>query len=105
MSEAGLARVDIIVPVYRGEAAVRRCLDALFASDATQWADVILVDDASPEPAVSSCLRQWAGMPSVTLITHKTNLGFVDSVNEAAQTHPDRDFVILNADTEVSSDW
>lgn len=105
MSEAGLARVDIIVPVYRGEAAVRRCLDALFASDATQWADVILVDDASPEPAVSSCLRQWAGMPSVTLITHKTNLGFVDSVNEAAQTHPERDFVILNADTEVSSDW
>ena len=105
MSESAAAQVDIIVPVFRGERAVRRCLDALLASDAMQSANVILVDDASPEPAISTYLRQLAEMPGVTLIAHETNQGFVDSVNEAAAVHPDRDFVILNADTEVASDW
>jgi len=105
MSEQLPTRLDIIVPVFSGEEAVRKCLDALFASDALQLADVILVDDASPESVISSYLRQWAERPGVTLLVHEENKGFVNSVNEAARIHPDRDFVILNADTEVSSDW
>jgi len=105
MSEQQPTRLDIIVPVFSGEEAVRKCLDALFASDALQLADVILVDDASPESVISSYLRQWAERPGVTLLVHEENKGFVNSVNEAARIHPDRDFVILNADTEVSSDW
>ena len=105
MSEPVADRVDIIVPVFQGEQAVRKCLSALFDSDAVQCADVILVDDASPEPAISTYLKQLAEMPGVTLIAHETNQGFVDSVNEAAAVNPDRDFVILNADTEVASDW
>ena len=105
MSEPAAAQVDIIVPVYKGEYSVRRCLDALFASDAIQSASVVLVDDASPEPAISTYLKQLAEMPKVTLISHETNQGFVYSVNKAAAVHPDRDFVILNADTEVASDW
>ena len=105
MSGPAAAQVDIIVPVYKGEYSVRRCLDALFASDAMQSASVVLVDDASPEPAISTYLKQLAEMPEVTLVSHETNRGFVDSVNEAAAVHPDRDFVILNADTEVASDW
>lgn len=99
------ARVDIIVPIFKGEQSVRRCLGALFDSDAMQYADVILVDDASPEPAISTYLLGLADMPGVTLVSHERNQGFIDSVNEAAAIHPDRDFVILNADTEVASDW
>jgi GT2 family glycosyltransferase/glycosyltransferase involved in cell wall biosynthesis len=105
MSEQLPKGMDIIVPVFSGEGAVRKCLEALFASDAEQVADVILVNDASPEPAISSYLRQWADRPGVTLLAHEENKGFVESVNEATRIHPDRDFVILNADTEVSSDW
>jgi len=105
MSEQLPKGMDIIVPVFSGEGAVRKCLEALFASDAEQVADVILVNDASPEPAISSYLRQWADRPGVTLLAHEENKGFVESVNEATRIHPDRDFVILNADTEVASDW
>ena len=98
-------RIDIVIPVFRGEGAVRRCLESVFASDAASVADIVVVDDASPEPAVSEYLRVLAADNKVTLLRHEHNQGFVESVNEAADLHPDRDFVILNADTEVAGDW
>jgi GT2 family glycosyltransferase/glycosyltransferase involved in cell wall biosynthesis len=98
-------RIDIVIPVFRGEAAVRRCLESVFASDAVSVADIVVVDDASPEPAVSEYLQALAAENKVTLLRHEHNQGFVESVNEAADLHPDRDFVILNADTEVAGDW
>ena len=98
-------RIDIVIPVFRGEVAVRRCLESVFASDAARVADIVVVDDASPEPAVSEYLQALAANNKVTLLRHEHNQGFVESVNEAAELHPDRDFVILNADTEVAGDW
>ena len=98
-------RIDIVIPVFRGEAAVRRCLESVFASDASSVADIVVVDDASPEPAITDYLQTLATANKVTLLRHQHNQGFVESVNEAAALHPDRDFVILNADTEVAGDW
>ena len=98
-------RIDIVIPVFRGEGAVRRCLESVFASDAARIADIVVVDDASPEPAVSEYLQALAADNKVILLRHEHNQGFVESVNEAAGLHPDRDFVILNADTEVAGDW
>ena len=45
----------IIVPIYRGLAETQACLDALFAA-APQGSKIILVDDATPEPALAA----WA---------------------------------------------
>ena len=97
--------IDLIIPVYSGESAVRRCLDSVFRSDIAERVEVIVIDDASPEPAISAFLRELASKQRLTLIHHAANLGFVSSVNEAASLHPERDFVVLNADTEVHGDW
>ncbi len=105
MIEAAFGRLDIIIPVYRGETAVRRCLDSVLSSDAMELADVVIINDDSPEPGITAFLDDFAAQRSVSLINHDVNQGFVACVNAAAALHPDRDFVILNADTEVASDW
>ena len=98
-------RFDIVIPVFRGDLAVRRCLESVLASEASSVADIVVVDDASPEPAITDYLQTLATANKVTLLRHEHNQGFVASVNEAAELRPDRDFVILNADTEVAGDW
>ena len=105
MTDVAFGRLDIIIPVYRGEKAVRRCLDSVLASDAMELADVVIINDASPERGITAFLDDFVAQGSVSLINYDVNQGFVACVNAAAALHPDRDFVILNADTEVASDW
>jgi GT2 family glycosyltransferase len=67
--------------------------------------EVIVVDDASPEPELSAWLREAAAGGRFTLLVHERNAGFVASVNEGMRLHPDRDVLLLNSDTEVAGDW
>ena len=69
MTEAALDRLDIIIPVYRGEVSVRRCLDSVLASNAMEIADLVIINDASPESGVTACLNELATKQSVTLST------------------------------------
>ncbi|HUP98549.1 MAG TPA: glycosyltransferase [Usitatibacter sp.] len=97
--------LDIVVPVYRGEAETRACLASVLAADCARPVNVIVIDDASPEPAISALLRDLARDRRITLIVHAGNRGFVASVNEGMAVHPDRDVVLLNSDTEVADGW
>jgi len=54
------AAVDIIVPVYRGELETRACLESVLAASANTPREVVVVDDASPEPTISAWLRELA---------------------------------------------
>jgi GT2 family glycosyltransferase/glycosyltransferase involved in cell wall biosynthesis len=65
----------------------------------------VVIDDQSPEPAISAWLRTLAESGRITLIRHESNRGFVASVNEGMALHPDRDVVLLNSDTEVPGGW
>ncbi len=97
--------VDIVVPVFRGEAETRACLESVLASQCATPHELIVVDDASPEPAISLWLEDLAAQGRITLVRHATNRGFVASVNEAMARHPSRDVVLLNSDTEVAHGW
>ncbi len=97
--------LDIVVPVYRGEAETRACLESVLAAPTRRPFEVVVIDDASPEPAISAWLRALASAGRITLIAHGDNRGFVASVNEGMQLHPARDVVLLNSDTEVASGW
>lgn len=97
--------VDIVVPVYRSLRATQRAVGSLLASRGSIPFEVIVVDDASPEPAISAWLRELSAQAAITLIVHARNRGFVHSVNEALAVHPDRDVVLLNSDTEVAPGW
>jgi GT2 family glycosyltransferase len=99
------ATVDIVVPVYRGEAETRACLASVLASRNDRPSHVVVVDDASPEPAIAAYLRTLAAAGRIELLRHEANRGFVASVNEAMRLHPERDVVLLNSDTEVAPGW
>lgn len=99
------AVVDVIVPVYRGRLETLHCLCNLLKSTARTAFEVIVIDDASPEPELSADLKQLAARGLFTLLTNERNLGFVATVNRGMALHPERDVVLLNADTEVYGDW
>src|SRR5205814_3470036 len=97
--------IDVVIPVYRGFDATRRCLESVLAARCENEREVVVVDDASPQPAISSWLHGLADQGRITLIVHGTNLGFPASANEGMRLHPQRDVVLLNADTEVPDGW
>jgi len=99
--------VDIIIPVYLGHAAVRACIDSVSASLAHNKtrAEIVVIDDASPEPALSAWLDDLAQQGRITLLRNSYNLGFIETVNRGLRLHADRDVMLLNADTFVHGDW
>ena len=96
--------VDVIVPVYRNLDVTRRCIEAVLGSELPDETRVVVIDDASPEPAVS---RYVAGLQSSRIVSvrNEQNLGFVGSVNRALSLCEGRDAVLVNSDTVVAGDW
>jgi len=97
--------IDVIIPAYRGLPETRRCVVSVLESRVAVAHAVTVIDDASPEPALSAWLREVAASGRIALLAHRTNLGFVASANEGMALHPDRDVVLLNSDTEVADGW
>lgn len=97
--------VDVIVPVYRGLEETRRCIESVRRTHCATPFELVLIDDASPEPELASYCASLGNQPGVTVLVNARNLGFVGSVNRGMSLHPDRDVVLLNSDTEVANDW
>ena len=96
---------DIVIPVYKGLEETRRCIESVLA--ARQQADtrVVVIDDATPEPAIARHLDELAAAGRVTLVRNEKNLGFVRSANRGMEHAAGRDVILLNSDTEVANDW
>ena len=97
--------VDVVIPVYRDFALTRRCLESVLRDPDRPPGRILVVDDRSPEPALSAWLRACAAAGGIELIRNKKNLGFVASVNLAMKRSAPRDIVLLNSDTEVPAGW
>jgi GT2 family glycosyltransferase/glycosyltransferase involved in cell wall biosynthesis len=98
-------RVAVVIPVYRGLDETRRCLASVLAHRDGVPAEIIVIDDCSPDPGMSNWLRELAADGSITLLRNDVNRGFVASVNRGMAAAGDRDVVLLNSDTEVPSNW
>ncbi|MFG5777214.1 methyltransferase domain-containing protein [Comamonas sp. J-3] len=98
--------VDIIVPVYRGLADTRLCIDSVLSSNMSTPYRLVVINDCSPEPAVTDWLRERAKQDSrILLLENEENLGFVGTVNRGMALSGDNDVLLLNSDTEVANDW
>ena len=98
--------VDIIVPVYRGLADTRLCIDSVLASTNQSAWRLVVINDASPEPEVTAWLRERAAQDSrITLLENRDNLGFVGTVNRGMALSDSNDVLLLNSDTEVANNW
>lgn len=97
--------VDIIVPVYKGLEETRQCLESLLAAENKTHQEIIVIDDASPEPALVEYLQELAQDGKITILHNTENLGFVLTCNRGMALHSERDVVLLNSDTQVANDW
>lgn len=97
--------VDVVVPVYRGREETLACLRSVFAAEDTTPREVVVIDDASPDADLVSDLTALAAEGRITLLRNPRNLGFPATVNRGLALHPDRDAVLLNADTLVAGPW
>jgi GT2 family glycosyltransferase len=94
------AALAVVVPVYRGLAVTRACLEALFQA-APKRAKIIVVDDATPEPALAAWLDGLHASGKIVLCRHATNQGFPAAANTGILAAGKRDILLLNSDTLV----
>lgn len=95
--------VDVIVPVYAGLEETRECILSALAT-LPVWAELIVINDASPEPELTNWLRQFAPN-NFRLLENDQNLGFVATVNRGMKLNLNRDILLLNSDVEVANNW
>lgn len=105
-AEAASPGIAVVVPVYRGMEETRACLASLAASLPRDplIREIVLIDDASPEPGMAALLAEFAarGEVAVRVLANARNKGFVASVNRAIEAaDPACDVIVLNADTVV----
>lgn len=95
-----------IVPVYRGLADTRLCLESLIPQ-LGPGLRALVIDDGSPEPELVAYLDDLArrDVPGLAVLRNPANLGFVGTVNRAfALLEPGEDAVLVNADTILPAD-
>ena len=94
-------RVSIIVPMYGNALFTYTCLKSVRANTPVENYEVIVVDDASPEPAAQTL----AAVTGVRFERNAANLGFVSSCNRAAAMARGEILVFVNNDTIVTPGW
>lgn len=94
-----------IVPVYNGLSDLKACLASLLPQLAPGRMRALVIDDASPDPAVTRYLDDLAAeaRPGLTVLRNRENLGFIGTVNAGfALLEPGEDCVLVNADTVLA---
>jgi GT2 family glycosyltransferase len=96
--------VAIVIPVYDAPALVERCIESVLAHT-TGRARLIVIDDASPDPAIAPLLARYASRTGITVLRNEHNRGFTATANLGIAQAGRADVVLLNADTEVGPNW
>ena len=94
--------VSVIVPVYKVELYLRRCVDSILAQTFCDF-ELILVDDGSPDNCGSIC-DEYASKDSKIHVIHQKNGGLSAARNAGI------DWVFANSDSKYisfidSDDW
>jgi GT2 family glycosyltransferase len=96
--------VAIVIPVYDAPLIVERCLDSVI-EHTTGRTRLIVIDDASPDPAIAPLLERYSSRANVSVLRNRRNRGFTATANRGIVEAGRADVVLLNADTEVGPSW
>ncbi|AHI26853.1 glycosyl transferase [Komagataeibacter xylinus] len=103
------ARCRVVIPVYADRVRTLACLNSVFDTLARRSdgaaADIMVVDDATPEPALALALDDLAGAGRISLRRHAANMGYPAAVNTALSDADGMDVVLLNSDTLLAPGW
>ena len=74
-----MPKVSIIVPVYKAEKYLHRCVDSILAQTFTDW-ELLLIDDGSPDRSGDIC-DEYAKKDTRIRVFHKKNGGVSSARN------------------------
>lgn len=93
-----MPKVSIIVPVYKAEKYLNRCIDSILAQTYKTW-ELLLIDDGSPDRSGDIC-DEYAKRDNRIKVFHKEN-GGVSSARNIGLDNIEGDFVTF----VDSDDW
>ena len=94
--------ISIIVPIYKVEPYLRRCLDSIVNQTYTNL-EIILVDDGSPDACPQIC-DEYAIKDKRIVVLHKENGGLSDARNVGTLKATGEYLYYLDSDDELPSD-
>ena len=94
-------RLAIVIPIYRGVEVTHACINSVLTHRNPETDQLILINDASPEPMMSLMLLSCTQLPNTVVLTNAENLGFVRTVNRGLGVASGADVLLLNSDTVV----
>lgn len=94
--------VSVIVPVYKVENYLERCVDSILAQTYKKL-EVILVDDGSPDRCGAIC-EQYASRDARVQVIHKTNGGLSDARNEGVKHASGEYILFVDSDDSIAPD-
>lgn len=97
--------IDVVIPVYNAPEDLAACVDSVLAHTEGNYR-LVLIDDASPDPAIQSLFVAFAArnIAHLTLLANPVNLGFTGTANRGMALSRN-DVVLLNSDTLVTHGW
>ncbi|WP_181902707.1 glycoside hydrolase family 99-like domain-containing protein [Lysobacter soli] len=97
--------VTIVIPVYNACEETRNCLNSVLRHTDLRNVSLLVIDDASTDPAVTELLRDYDSLEEVTIVRNEENLGYTRTVNKGIRLSAEHDVVLLNSDTVVTPQW
>ena len=95
--------VSVIIPVYKCEKYLRRCLDSLLHQDFAEW-QAICIDDGSPDNS-GKILDEYAAQDSRFIVVHKKNAGVSAARNDGIKKATGKYIHFLDADDFVDDGY
>ena len=99
---------DIVIPVYDGLHVLKPCIESILKNTLWEYR-LIIVDDCSPDPAVSEYLetieKHHPDLFYATVMRNSRNRGFAPTVNRGVAGGTNPYICILNSDTLVTRGW
>ena len=92
--------ISVIVPVYRAEAYIHRCVQSILNQSYTDI-ELILVDDGSPDGCGRIC-DDYAKKDSRVKVLHKSNGGQSDAQNEGIKASKGEYITFVDSDDHIS---
>lgn len=97
-----MPKVSVIVPVYKAEQYLHRCVDSILSQSLTDW-ELILVDDGSPDRSGAIC-DEYAAKDRRIKVFHKENGGVSSARNLGLEMMVGEWVTFVDADDWIASD-
>lgn len=94
-------RIAVVVPVYKVDKYLRRCVDSLINQTYTDF-EIILVDDGSPDTCPQIC-DEYAAKDDRINVIHKENGGLADARNAGVIFAKSKYIVFVDSDDFVDN--